>query len=359
MIIYLAFFLIPAFVFLSNPKISSKQHTGYFIFSLILVFLIGYRQWTGGDWGNYYHQFSQIDDVTLINYIFSGRYSGEYAFNTLFWLGHQFGDFYSTNTLFAAISFYALYQFAKNQPYFWLTITLAVPFFIVIMVMGYTRQGLALSILMLAILDLAKGKPLRYLAWVALATGLHNSAFVFAILSLPYFIRMSQYRVIGLMILFPAALFGMGTLESYVAIKVQHYIVEAGYEGSYMSSSGALIRILINAAAGAAFFYYRKQWQTVFPNDYPVWQLLSIATLVSIPLLFVASSTSVDRMALYLLMLQLAVWPRIIYLSSAKNRKTLMLGCITAYGGILVIWLNYADNVWMWLPYRHYLLGTF
>ncbi|WGZ96181.1 MAG: EpsG family protein [Candidatus Thiothrix putei] len=349
MIIYYLLFIIPALIFIGKPNIITKKHADYLFFSIIAIFLIGYRSGTGGDWGNYFHQFKKIGENTLFQYIFDNtKNSHEFAFDTLFWLGYNYADFYLVMTVFAAFSFYALYYFAKNQPYFWLTVAIAVPFFVVIMVMGYTRQGLALSVLMIAIGYLAKGKPIYYLLGVIIATGFHNSAIVFSVLAIPSFFKMNKYRSIGLMIIFPAALIGSSFVEEYFSTKVQNYIVEAGYKGSYMSSSGAFIRILINAAAGSAFFLYRKQWQQIFPHDYYIWQLLSIATLASIPLMFLASSTSADRMALYLLMVQMAIWPRVIYMSKPQNRQLLMFGSIAAYGSILAIWLNYADNVWMW-----------
>lgn len=359
MLIYSLLFLIPALLFLSNPRPLNKNHTDYLVFSILFVFLIGFRHDTGGDWYNYYRQFLDVSDSPFSYYILKGtNHSTEILFNLFFWLGNKTTNFYVINTIFAAISFYALYKFARHQPYFWLTITISVPFFIIIMVMGYTRQGLALSILMIALTYLASGKPLHYLALIAVAAGFHNSVIVFSALAIPSFLAMEKYRSIVLIILLPIAILGTGYLESYFSTKTQHYIIEAGNEGSYMSSSGALIRILINASAGIAFFIYAHQWRQIFPNDYQVWKILSFATLLSIPLLFLTSSTSADRMALYLLVVQMAVWPRIIYLSQPENRQILILGSIISYGGILFIWLNYADNVWMWLPYHHHILGT-
>ena len=64
-------------------------------------------------------------------------------------------------------------------------------------------------------------------------------------------------------------------------------------------------------------------------------------------------STAVDRLAYYTLPMQLAIWPRLIFIMSHDILKiyTALLVLFT-YLMILFVWLNFATHSFAWIPYK-------
>ena len=84
---------------------------------------------------------------------------------------------------------------------------------------------------------------------------------------------------------------------------------------------------------------------------------LSLIALVCVPLLAV-SPTAVDRMALYLIPIQLFVFGRLPALAvTVKGRTQVVLGIVGYYVAVQFVWLNYAQTAFAWLPYRLYPLA--
>ena len=88
-----------------------------------------------------------------------------------------------------------------------------------------------------------------------------------------------------------------------------------------------------------------------------LWRNFSFSTFGFLILLFgLASSTVVDRLALYILPLQLAVLSRVpgTLLSVGAGRAA-----VIAYSAlILAVWLNFAVQAEYWLPYKFYPMGS-
>ena len=84
-----------------------------------------------------------------------------------------------------------------------------------------------------------------------------------------------------------------------------------------------------------------------------IWRKMSYATIALAAVFAVASaSTVIDRLALYLLPLQLAVLPRIAGpLVAVRFAKVLIIVYCLA---IQFVWLNFAAHSNYWLPYRVY-----
>jgi len=130
----------------------------------------------------------------------------------------------------------------------------------------------------------------------------------------------------------------------------------SGYITDQYSSSGASIRIAMNALPAVFFLVLRKRFdltneQRVFWSWMSLWGLAFIGLLVVSP-----SSTAVDRVALYWIPLQLFVWSR-LPAAMAKNH-TAQLPWVTSvliYSlAVQFVWLFYADNRMGWLPYQFY-----
>ena len=69
-----------------------------------------------------------------------------------------------------------LVQFCRAQPIPWLALAVAVPYLVIVLGMGYTRQGIALGLAMLGLTSLRKNLTWHFLAWVLLGATFHKTA---------------------------------------------------------------------------------------------------------------------------------------------------------------------------------------
>lgn len=355
MLVYFFIFLIPILLYSTQDSAPKRKFDDYIVFSIIAIILIGFRYNTGGDWNNYHEDFISFGKKDYFD-LFTGGAQNllEISHSTLFWILHylepEYG-YYIYHVIAISLGFYALYLFAKEQPYFWLTIALSVPFFVLVMIMGYTRQGIAISFIMIGLHYLKRYQIGWFGSCIAIATTFHASAIAMSLIALPYIFQKNfRYKIPLIISAFTLGLFFIGHLQNYLDKKTLNYVEQA------MFSAGTLPRILITILAALFLLKYTQKWRIAF-NDYPIWQIYAFAAFATLPALLFLPSTSVDRMALYLLPLQLAVWPRIIYLSKPRNRQLLAFGIIGGYTLTLFVWLNYAKNIGMWLPFDHLFLN--
>jgi hypothetical protein len=129
-----------------------------------------------------------------------------------------------------------------------------------------------------------------------------------------------------------------------------------GYLESEYQSSGAAIRIAMNAMPAVIFLVFRKKFQLA-PVQQSFWTWMAWGALLFIVLLNVSpSSTAVDRVALYWIPLQLFVWSRLPNALGKKTGKNLpWVFAVIAYSAMIhFVWLVYADTAFAWLPYQFY-----
>ena len=84
----------------------------------------------------------------------------------------------------------------------------------------------------------------------------------------------------------------------------------------------------------------------------PIW-------LALVGLAVMSSSTAVDRIALYMLPLQLVIFahlPDVVSGDRESDVSVPLLGVLAYYGLVAFVWLNFAEHAFAWLPYRFYLL---
>ena len=87
-------------------------------------------------------------------------------------------------------------------------------------------------------------------------------------------------------------------------------------------------------------------------NDNRLWLMVAILSFVSIPLVF-NYSTLIDRFALYLSPIQIAVYSRLPALTNDRLwRSVIAILILVLYAAVLFVWINYANHAQYWLPYR-------
>ncbi len=89
------------------------------------------------------------------------------------------------------------------------------------------------------------------------------------------------------------------------------------------------------------------------PQERKLWTWIALAALLCLPIVSFAT-TAVDRVALYLIPIQIFVFSRIPRLAGGniRVRTGLVLGVIGYYAAVLFVWLNFATHSQYWVPYQ-------
>ena len=131
---------------------------------------------------------------------------------------------------------------------------------------------------------------------------------------------------------------------------VEGMAIIAEYTRTRQSAGGAL-RTYLNAVPVFVSLFYWKRIKMI-STDYKIMKWMAIACLVAIPALSIGP-TLIDRLGLYLMPVQVALWPRLI----AVQRTTLLRSTwasmiVVFYGLVLYVFFHYAFHNHFWVPYR-------
>lgn len=320
----------------SSPGLSLGAKVGL----AAMTAMIGFRYAVGGDWLNYEFMFKRSAlrgfDQTILQ--------TDPGYAILNWAAHQVGaDVWLVNLICGLLTVWGVAALARREPQPWLALLISIPYLIIVVGMGYTRQAAALGLMMVGLASLLQnGSVARMVLWTALGALFHKSA----IICLPLVAFTGDRRKIIDLALLGSAGFGLYTLfvQDSVDRLFRNYI-EARY-----SSSGAAIRISMSILPAIVFLSFRKRLG-FSEDETKLWRNFSlVAIAATVALVLSPSSTAVDRVALYLLPLQFIVLARIPGALVARNFGNLLVSLYTA--AVLYTWLNYATNAPSWLPYR-------
>lgn len=339
MITYFLMFLIPAFMAINNK--ASKSNISWLFLGTFFSILIGLRFEVGGDWISYLNHFSVIKYHTYEK-ILLDQDPGYFLINRLMYdfdLGIG-----GVNFICAAIFMYGLIKFAKQEANPWMVITVAVPYAITVVAMGYTRQAVALGFILWAFVYLRQNKMLAFFILIVLATTFHKSAVL--IIGLGIFAngggKFLKIIAIGFV--------GFGAWSAFLS-QYQDSLI-TNYVDAQMESSGAFIRTFMNLVPATLLIAYRKRWKELY-DDYTFWLIIALLSIFTFAIVGFAS-TAFDRIALYFIPIQLALFSRLAILASHQFSITMVnLGIVVYYSLVLFVWLNFAKTAFAWLPYQN------
>lgn len=338
---YWLMFLVPAWAVLTPGRLKTSQAWVPWAFVFVLfTLMMGLRHEVGGDWFNYLPLFRDTANRDFAE-VLSQSDPGYYGLNWIIaWLD---GSIYYVNLVCAAILMWGTVVFCRKQPNPWLALLAAVPYMLIVVGMGYTRQAVVLGFALLGLAALGDGRTRVFLLWIAIGATFHKSA----VLLLPIAaLAASRNRVLT------GAIVGATTLLLYYLLladaseQLWENYVEASYE-----SEGGLIRVAMNAVPAALLVLYRKH---LVPDrqERLLWLWMAAFAFACLPLVPLAS-TAVDRVALYLIPIQLFVFARIPRLATTTQVRTpVVLAVVGYYAAVLFVWLNYATHAEYWLPYQ-------
>ena len=349
MLPYWILFAVFAFGAIRNSRHGTEEQKPTIVFRLALiglVLMIGLRFEVGGDWGHYLGFFRRMSIFDFDRAITMG----DPSYAAINWLVRR-ADFSMgiVNLLCATIFVIGLGTFARRQPNPWLAILVAVPYLIIVVAMGYTRQAAAMGFVMWGLAAFDRGQMQKFGATILGAVTFHLTAIV----ALPMGVmavtrnRMVTYAMLLLLGASLYVIFVRGDVDRLFTV-----YVDAKY-----ASQGALTRVAMNIPAATFFLLARRRFG-MSPESTKLWTNMSIAAFACLAMLaFTSASTAVDRLALYLIPLQIVVLSRIpAYFAKSNAEKLGLTALIVALSAVIqFVWLNYAQHVEYWLPYNNYL----
>lgn len=333
-------------VFVPRSLPTRQAYWAWWVVGLLFTFMIGLRHEVGGDWFNYLRHFEYSASLTFAGAAAMGD-PGHYVLNRL--VTGFGGDIYLVNLIYAVVLMCGTVVFCRRQPNPWLALLAAVPYMLIAVGMGYTRQATALGFALLGLVALGDGRIRSFVIWVAIGALFHKTA----VLLLPIAaLAASRNRLLtGALVLVATG------LMYYLLLGDASDELWANYVEANMQSEGGAIRVAMNALPALLLILFRRRL-VPDPHERKLWLWMAVFALACIPLVQV-SSTAVDRVALYLIPLQLYVFSRLPRLAkTTKTRTPLVLGIVGYYAAVQYVWLNYAATADHWVPYQFMPLGS-
>jgi hypothetical protein len=349
---YLAMFLVPATAaFVERTSQAGRGAKGrggllqWVAVGCVIAILVGYRFNVGGDWFNYFQYLDLVEGQSFFDVLALS----DPGFMLVNWISVQLGwGVVGVNLLTAPLFAVALTKFCRHLPRPWLALAIAVPYLLIVVAMGYSRQAVALSCAMLGLTALSRRQLVPFVIWVILGATFHKTA----VLLLPIAALVhSRNRWWGIAWVAAVTAGAYGLLLSDSAEDLYENYVVAQYQ-----SEGALIRLLMNAVPAALLLWKEKSFG-LEKTEASLWRWFARFSILLLVLLFATgASTALDRLGLYMLPLQLVVFARVpdVFGRGVRNTQAWAGAVILYYSAVLLTWLNFADHAGYWLPYRFY-----
>jgi hypothetical protein len=217
--------------------------------------------------------------------------------------------------------------------------------------MGYTRQAVAISLMMMAIVAFTGERFIRTLVLISLAVLFHKTALVLVLLLLLTIAR-SRAAIAGVMLVGGAILY-------YIFLGSSLERLVSNYEDANYDSAGAAVRLAMNIVPALIFLPLQGRFGFL-EIERKLWRNFALAAVAAaVALLVFQSSTAVDRLALYLVPLQVVVFSRLPYMAglNSSTRFTLIAAVIAYSAAVQFVWLQFATHADAWLPYQIYTFG--
>ncbi len=310
-----------------------------------LIILIGTRFEIGPDWMVY--QWIYEDSCKNLEFLFG---PGDYVYNLINCLSLylNYGILF-VNIVCAVIVVIGSYLFAKlcYKPYiFYIS---ALPYYLYIVSMGYTRQSVAISLFMIANYYFLNRKFHQGFFSFLVGVGVHKTLFfVFIPLMTRIFKVRYTFFIITLLLLF---------VILFVDFQTSYFeYLKLNYLDGDMSSSGAFSRTLFSLICTFAYFYKVKRiLNKNISNFFDLFAILPIVYILFLTL-WPEQSTAIDRLGLYQLPFNFII---ISYIFSFAKNKISLFNYINLYFVINLFyfftWLYISNFRDAWYPYKSFL----
>lgn len=316
-----------------------------YIFVFFALFLFSaFRYEVGCDWESYKNIFLNETDVVDLLYVIQSR-------EPIFWLitGVLYNlnfSYLSLNIVSSAIFFAGIYILARRQPDPLSFLVLLFPILIINMPMSGVRQGAAIGFICIAFAAFIDKRPLKFLIWVIIASGMHISSIIFIIL-FPFASGRYNNTRLAITALLAAPCFIVFSFFESARWAFNTYV------SADREAYGAVFRIMILALSGSYFLLcVKNKWLRTFPKDYSIVSLGSLGMIIIIFLIPISTIIS-DRFGYYLIPIQAMIFSRIPYLPFRVNHS---INSALPYIGLFIVFIVWTKTSWhfqeCYIPYK-------
>ena len=325
----------------SQPRV--RTLAGPLFLLVATALLVGLRFEIGADWFNYLDNYNLVQLLSFWQAL--GTFDVGYA-AIVYVAAHLDAGMWLVNLVCAVIMTLGIARFCLRQYNPALTFLVAIPYLVIVVGMGYTRQGVAIGIVLAGLADADGRSPVKLILFVLAAALFHRTALLVLPLALaPLARRNLLHALLGGIV--SLALFAVLLLRSTDQL-VSTYITQ-DYE-----SGGALVRVAMNLVPAVLMLLLRNRLGFgAYQRDmWSVFALVALATFVLV--LLTSFTTAIDRVALFLIPLQLAILPRLPYaLGGGRQRNAQLFLAVCGYSAaVQLVWLAFATHASYWVPYK-------
>ncbi|WP_338560576.1 EpsG family protein [Acinetobacter sp. KS-LM10] len=342
-----SFICLAAFFF----KRTAANKLTFILFIIFLIVFTGLRFQIGGDWGNYLQIYDYFKGLSFNESLFITD-PGYSFFNYLSQI-IGFSDTIFVNFLCSIFFYISFIFFYKKIENYWISLLVSFPYLILVVSMGYTRQSVAISFFLIAMLYAIEKKLVNFLVFSLLAFIFHKSAIIILMFAPLFFLP----RTFNSNFVFLSY-----TFFSFLVMSSAVYISSVSGENIYtdqsgeVSSAGAIFRIIVHFLPLIFYIFYRSEIKRILLEKIRLFDYLSLLILYTLALA-IPFSTLADRFNLYLIVYDIFVFSYLFTILNVFNRQV-MLGFIIFFNTImLIIWLNFGAWSHAWLPYQNYLFN--
>lgn len=311
---------------------------------LVLVVFVGLRHKVGMDWNNYL----RMTDVIAAGDLITSFNRAEPSFAALTWLSSRFGlGVYGVNLVTAVIFVSGLFRLCRQTESPWLGLLVAYPMLIMVVACSASRQTAAIGVLLWLIAEWKTASVKKRVLFILIASMFHYSAaFMLCFVALDLNLsRKVKFLVFMLMVGATVLLMeSTGGGDYYITT----YVTDQT-EGTY--SPGAIQHILLNAIPAMFLLFGRRVREQMFPSAVLI--NLAMLAIVLLPIALFASLAA-GRISLYLFPVSIFAFsalPATLHSPLARGITRICLG--VGFVGIAIIWLNFANNSFAYIPYQN------
>lgn len=329
---------------MAHPENERFKRWMVHISAFCAVILAGFRKEIGGDWYSYmrYHEhalyvpFSEYIQLNDPGYLVPG------------WIFARLGaGVWAVNVMCVALLVLGTTRLAFTVKYCNLFYLCTVPYLLIVVGMGYSRQSAAIGMASLVVSHVFNQRTKGTFLAGFLALSLHKSA-VFGLMPVVLAFGKKIWHTVAILVL---------SLPVVALFAVLEGIEEAQkvYINKEYNSAGALIRTLQVFLCGAWFLAMMRKHEDMHRTRLLI--IMAILSLLALPAVLISpSSTLIDRFVLYLLPFQCYVLARTPEaFSRGLNRSVAYFFVIMINSSIFMVWMRSAANLSDWLPYKNFL----
>ena len=356
MTIYLSSYALICLNSIIALKFKSKDFLFWF-FSIFILIFINTAKWNiGGDWWVYYDYIIILKSRGLIESLSIS----EPGFILVAWINARLGfDLPGLNLFASSVFFIGLNKLIKNENGKWLSLLITIPLIYFITFQGYLRQGIALGFILLSISSLVDKKNFNFFLYIFLAFLFHRSALFCLIFFFHDFYKINKsflkILLLSSVIIF---IFFLFKFIPIINIEINKILIRltndfrSYYTLEYRISVGAIPRGVLSILPAIIFILFYKRFKNY--KDFSILLILSFISFMLFGLSFFYS-TIADRLSVYVLSLQIVIYPRFVEMIDNNLIKSIVvLIIILSYFFIFIFYLKFADNGNQYFPYNIY-----